>query len=90
MANTSPRIGITLSGGGARGIAHIGVLKALTESGIKPTIVSGTSSGAIVGTLYAFGLSIEEIAAFAKVGSNLRLLRIGNPLVVQSHLFSVQ
>jgi NTE family protein len=80
MKNSSPRIGITLSGGGARGIAHIGVLKALLEVGIRPTIVSGTSSGAIVGTLYAYGASIEEISAFARVGSNLRLLRIGNPL----------
>jgi len=80
MTNNSPRIGITLSGGGARGIAHIGVLKALLESGIKPKIVSGTSSGAIVATLYAYGLPIEEIMEFARVGSNLRLLRIGNPL----------
>ncbi len=80
MKKNSPKIGITLSGGGARGIAHIGVLKALLEAGIRPTIVSGTSSGAIVGTLYAYGSSIEEISDFARVGSNLRLLRIGNPL----------
>lgn len=80
MATTSPRIGISLSGGGARGIAHIGVLKSLLEEGIRPTIVAGTSSGAIVATLYAYGLGIEQITNFAKVGSNLRLLRIGNPL----------
>ncbi|MFK8055538.1 MAG: patatin-like phospholipase family protein [Saprospiraceae bacterium] len=80
MPQTSPTIGITLSGGGARGLAHIGVLKALLEAGVKPKVVSGTSSGSIVATLYAYGASIDEIIDFARVGSNLRLLRIGNPL----------
>lgn len=74
------KIGIALSGGGARGIAHIGILKALLEAGIKPTVVAGTSSGAIVGCLYAYGLSIDKIEAFAQIGSSLKLLRIGNPM----------
>ncbi len=74
------KIGIALSGGGARGIAHIGVLKALLEAQIAPTVVAGTSSGAIVGCLYAYGLTIAEIEAFAKIGSSLKILRIGNPL----------
>jgi NTE family protein len=52
-----PKFGIALSGGGARGIAHIGVLQALDEFGIKPRVVSGTSMGAIVGVLYAAGYS---------------------------------
>jgi NTE family protein len=47
------KIGIVLSGGGARGIAHLGVLKALEEFGIKPSIISGTSAGAIAGVFYA-------------------------------------
>lgn len=51
------RVGIVLSGGSARGYAHIGVLKALEEAGIKPSIISGTSMGAIVGVLYAAGYS---------------------------------
>ncbi|MBD8489398.1 patatin-like phospholipase family protein [Echinicola sp. CAU 1574] len=55
------KIGIALSGGGARGIAHLGVLKALEEIGIKPSFVSGTSAGAIVGSLYCSGFGPDEI-----------------------------
>jgi NTE family protein len=55
------KIGLVLSGGGARGIAHIGVLKALMEAGIKPEIISGVSAGALVGTLYASGLHPDEM-----------------------------
>lgn len=54
-------LGITLSGGSARGYAHIGVLKALAEHGVEPQIVSGTSMGAIVGVLYAAGYEPVEI-----------------------------
>lgn len=56
-----PKFGIALSGGGARGIAHIGVLQALEEFGIKPQVVSGTSMGAIVGVFYAAGYSPKEM-----------------------------
>lgn len=51
------KLGIALSGGGIRGIAHAGVLKALEENKIEPKIISGTSSGSIVATLYALGYS---------------------------------
>lgn len=51
------KIGISLSGGSARGYAHVGVLKALHEHGIEPQIISGTSMGAVVGALYAAGYS---------------------------------
>ena len=54
-------IGIALSGGGVRGIAHIGVLKALNEAGIYPQMISGVSAGAIVGALYAAGHSPDAI-----------------------------
>ena len=53
-------IGVALSGGGARGIAHLGVLKALNEAGIFPDLVSGTSSGSIVGALYCAGHTPDE------------------------------
>jgi len=53
-------IGVALSGGGARGIAHLGVLKALNEAGVKPDIISGTSAGALVGALYCAGNSPDE------------------------------
>lgn len=62
--NILPKFGIALSGGGARGVAHIGVLEALEEFGIKPRVVSGTSMGAIVGVFYAAGFSPKEILDF--------------------------
>jgi NTE family protein len=55
------KIGLALSGGGARGIAHLGALKALDEFGIKPAMISGVSSGAIIGTLYAAGMNPDTI-----------------------------
>jgi len=55
------KIGIALSGGGSRGIAHLGVLKALEEMGIKISVISGTSAGSIVASLYAYGLSPDQI-----------------------------
>lgn len=61
-----PKFGIALSGGGARGIAHIGVLAALEDFGIKPRVVSGTSMGAIVGVFYAAGFSPEEMLNILK------------------------
>jgi len=57
-------IGIVLSGGGTRGIAHIGVLRALGENGIFPDCVAGASVGAIVGALYAAGYSPPEMLEF--------------------------
>lgn len=55
------KIGIALSGGGIRGVAHLGVLKALNEAGVYPDYVSGTSAGAIAGTLYCYGYTPDEI-----------------------------
>jgi len=60
------KTGLVLSGGGARGVAHIGVLKALKEKDIAITHISGTSAGAIVGVLYAAGHSWETILKFFK------------------------
>src|SRR6187549_4032610 len=56
-----PRIGLVLSGGGARGAAHIGVLKVLEENHVPIDAIAGTSMGAVVGGLYASGLSAREI-----------------------------
>jgi NTE family protein len=58
--------GICLSGGGALGYAHVGVLQALHEHGIEPEIVSGSSMGAIIGTLYAAGYSAAEMLEVCK------------------------
>jgi len=58
----TPKIGLVLSGGGAKGIAHVGVLKVLEELGIKPDFIAGTSMGSIVGGLYAIGYSADSLA----------------------------
>lgn len=58
--------GLVLSGGGVRGIAHIGAIKALEEHGITPSHIAGTSAGAIVGALYAGGCTWLEILDFFK------------------------
>ncbi len=55
------KIGLCLSGGGLRAIAHLGVLKVLEEKNIKPDYISGTSAGAIIGALYAYGYSSDEL-----------------------------
>ena len=54
-------LGLALSGGGAKGFAHLGVFKALEECGLRPDLISGTSAGALMGVLYADGYSAEEI-----------------------------
>ena len=55
------KVGLVLSGGGAKGAAHIGVIKALEENGIPIDYITGTSAGAIVGSLYAMGYTPEEM-----------------------------
>ena len=60
------KIGVALSGGGTRGIAHAGVLKALEENNLKPDIIGGTSSGSLVASLYAIGYSPDEILEIFK------------------------
>jgi len=56
-----PKIGLVLSGGGAKGLAHIGVLKTLERYHIKPDFIAGTSMGAIIGSMYAAGYSANQI-----------------------------
>lgn len=73
------KIGLALSGGGARGVAHIGVLRALAEHGIEPDVVSGTSAGAIVATWYAAGLSIEEMLEIVAESSLFKAFKIVVP-----------
>ncbi|AOZ14328.1 MULTISPECIES: patatin-like phospholipase family protein [Pseudomonas] len=62
---TQPKIGLVLSGGAARGLAHVGVLKALEEQGIHIDAIAGTSMGAVIGGLYASGYKIEELEKLA-------------------------
>ena len=60
-----PRIGLALGGGAARGFAHIGVIQALEESGIRPDLVVGTSAGSLVAALYASGKSAGDLVQLA-------------------------
>ncbi|MBN2172813.1 MAG: patatin-like phospholipase family protein, partial [Bacteroidales bacterium] len=56
-----PKIGLVLSGGGAKGIAHIGILKALEKEGLRPDFITGTSMGSIIGGLYSLGYTANQL-----------------------------
>ena len=73
------KIGITLSGGGARGMAHIGVLQALEENDLAPEVICGTSAGAIIGVLYASGFTPLEIKSFAEQSNIYKVFRLVLP-----------
>lgn len=72
------KLGLALSSGGARGTAHIGVLKALEEAGLTPAAIAGTSVGAWVGGCYAAGVPLEELALYWK---KLRWYGVGRHLL---------
>lgn len=81
------KVGIVLSGGGIRGIAHLGVLKALINAGIKFSHISGTSAGSIVGAFYASGIDPEEaLNIFMKT----KLLRFIRPAVGSLGLIGIE
>jgi NTE family protein len=65
-AGRRPKIGVTLSGGGAKGLAHIGVLQAIDSAGLNVDYITGTSMGSVVGGLYAAGYSGNEIERVAR------------------------
>ena len=73
-----PEVALALSGGGARGLAQIGVLRALLEAGIKPDLIAGTSMGSIIGGLYAAGYSINQLDSIAVNTNWDNLLAIEN------------
>jgi NTE family protein len=76
-----PKIGLVLSGGGAKGLAHIGVLKVLEEAGITPDYISGTSMGSIVGGLYAIGYTAADLSELNRTLDWPVLLSDNIPLV---------
>ena len=69
------KIGLVLSGGGIRGVAHLGVLNALKESGITPNIISATSAGAIIGALYANQIAPLDALRIIKEINFLKFMR---------------
>ncbi len=84
------KIGLVLSGGGTRGLAHAGVLKFLKEQNIEPDILSCCSAGSIVGSLYAFGKSPEGILDFFKsiYFFNWKHFTFNQPGLVSSAIFT--
>lgn len=83
-----PRIALVLSGGGARGLAHIGVLKILHEENLPIDIIVGTSMGALIGSLYAAGVPIEKIENIGKVVGWDDLTNISDPSIIRLLLTS--
>ena len=61
-----PKVGLVLAGGGAKGLAEVGVIKVLEEAGIRPDYITGTSIGSIVGGLYASGYSVDDLYELAR------------------------
>ena len=86
MSEYNYNTGVVLSGGGARGFAHLGVLEALNEAGIFPDVVSGTSAGALVGVLYADGYTPGEIMRLMNSTSRLHYVR---PTVPRAGLLQI-
>lgn len=78
---------LVLSGGGSRGFAQIGVIKALEEAGLKPNLVVGTSMGAIIGSMYAVGIDIEDIEDILK---SVNWVDIFTNRVQRNKLFVIQ
>ncbi len=74
MVEEKYKTGLVLSGGGARGFAHLGVLQALNESGIFPDVISGTSAGALAGVMYCDGYKPKEILKIMKSDNRLNYM----------------
>lgn len=85
----SSKIGLVLSGGGTKGVAHAGVLKFLNEKNIKPNILACCSAGSIVGALYAIGKSSDEILSFFEsvYFFNWKHFTFNQPGLVSSKIF---
>ncbi len=82
------KIGIALGSGGARGIAHIGVLEVFEEYGIPIDFIAGTSIGAVVGALYAAGVPLKEIKNFSLSLDKKRTMALFDPALNFSGMFS--
>ena len=81
------RIGLALGGGAVRGTAHIGVLEVLENAGLEPAVVTGTSAGALIGSLYAAGMSAAELS---KQAHTLRWPKLVRPARTRKALFDTR
>ena len=77
-------VGLALGGGGVGGLAHIGVLRVLERERIRPDVICGTSSGVIIGLVYAAGMTVDEMA---EVCQGLRWRRLIRPSLRRGGLF---
>lgn len=84
MSNRKKRVGVALSGGGIRGMAHIGVLKVLTEHNIPIDMISGTSAGAIIAAMYACGYTPQQMQVMVQ---NLKMNELIDLNVTVGDLF---
>ena len=84
--NKPKKIGIALSGGGIRGVSHLGVMQALTDHGIKFSHISGTSAGAIAAAFFAAGYAPKEIL---KIIQDAKLLKLLRPAIGSTGLLSI-
>src|SRR5919199_4336757 len=75
----SAPVALVLSGGGAKGLAHIGVLRVLDSLGVRPDLVVGSSMGAIIGALYASGMSARALDSLVRVLPLAELFRSYDP-----------
>ncbi len=83
-----PEFGLAFSGGGARGLTHIGVLKALETSGLQPDYLAGTSMGGVIAAAYASGMGpgkMEQIAF--EYTATRKLLQLADPTLPRNSLF---
>ena len=80
--NRKSELGLALSGGGARGLAHIGVLKVLESSGLQPDYLAGTSMGGVIAAAYASGMSPGEMEQIAlEYAATRKLLQLADPII---------
>lgn len=82
-----PRIGLALGGGGARGLAHIVALEAFDELGLKPSVMAGTSMGAILGAAYASGMTGREIRAHVEETLAVRIALVRDIFSMRARSF---
>ncbi len=82
------RIGLALGSGAARGIAHIGVLKALEAEGLRPDVIAGTSMGALVGAFYAAGIPVDELEQIALTFDVKTVASVGDMALGKGAVFS--
>ncbi len=87
-ATIPPRVALVLSGGGLKGFAHIGVLRALEERGIRPTLIAGSSIGALIASAYVRGLTVAQMEAYALTVRKRDLFRIDHVGMVMRRMHS--